>query len=216
MKVSQFRKLIREEVRKIVREVTTKVPSDGIVRDHKGKPQVKFTKKGNGTEVKAIATGKTFMTPMSVDQAYNKLFSVGQIMGNDGSSFNGIMHKTFNDDLYDLDPSDWKPFLTKERALSYKVGDSVVVDNLEDYPFKVKAIFPNKAKMLADVQKMTTPDKFKKLVKYLKDSEDDNWDLNNPDGSPWVYVVATGTSSEDRRYNEFPFVVPSEIVSSED
>jgi len=104
----------------------------------------------------------------------------------------------------------------KERALSYKVGDSVVVYNLEDYPFKVKAIFPNKEKMLADVQKMTTPVKFKKLVKYLSDSEDDNWDLNDPDGSPWVYVVATGTSSEDRRYNEFPFVVPSEIVSSED
>ncbi|CAB4142469.1 hypothetical protein UFOVP450_4 [uncultured Caudovirales phage] len=104
----------------------------------------------------------------------------------------------------------------KESVLSYKVGDSVVVDNLEDYPFKVKAIFPNKAKMLADVQKMTTPDKFKKLVKYLKDSEEDNWDLDNPDGSPWVYVVATGTSSEDRRYNLFPFVVPSEIVSSEE
>jgi hypothetical protein len=104
----------------------------------------------------------------------------------------------------------------KESVLDYKVGDSVVVDNMEDYPFKVKAIFPNKAKMLADVQKMTTPDKFKKLVKYLKDSEEDNWDLDNPDGSPWVYVVATGTSPEDRRMNQFPFVVPSEIVSSEE
>lgn len=104
----------------------------------------------------------------------------------------------------------------KEATPKFKVGDSVVVDNLEDYPFKVKAIFPNKAKMLKDVQNMTTPTKFKKLVQYLKDSEDDNWDIDDPDGSPWVYVVATGTSSEDRRYNEFPFVVPSEIVYPED
>lgn len=104
----------------------------------------------------------------------------------------------------------------KEATPKFKVGDSVVVDNLEDYPFKVKAIFPNKAKMLKDVQNMTTPAKFKKLVQYLKDSEDDNWDIDDPDGSPWVYVVATGTSSEDRRYNEFPFVVPSEIVWPED
>ena len=117
MKISEFKKLIREEVRKVVREVAIKAPSDGIVKDDKGKPQVKFTKKGNDTEVKAIATGKTFMTPMSVDQAYNKLFSVGQIMGNDGSSFNGKMHKTFNDDFYDLDPSDWKRFLTAPAAI---------------------------------------------------------------------------------------------------
>ena len=117
MKASELRNLIREEIRKVIREGVTKVPSDGIVRDNKGKPQISFTKKGTGTEVKAIATGKTFITPMSVDQAYNKLFSTGQIFGNDGSSFNGKMHKTFNDDFYDLDPSDWKRFLTAPAAI---------------------------------------------------------------------------------------------------
>jgi hypothetical protein len=75
------------------------------------------------------------MTPMSVDQAYNKLFSVGQIMGNDGSSFNGKMHKTFNDDLYDLDPSYWKRFLTAPAAI--KPGTRG--EDINTYPLTVVA-----------------------------------------------------------------------------
>ena len=135
MKLTQFRKLIREEVRRVIKEASTKVPSDGIVKDHKGKSQVQFTKKGNGTEVKAIATGKTFTTPMSVNQAYTKLFNVGQIMGNDGSSFNGKMHKTFNDDFNDLDPSHWKRFLT--APTTFKPGAKG--EDINMYPLTVVA-----------------------------------------------------------------------------
>jgi len=135
MKASEFRKLIREEVRKVLKEVTVKVPSDGIVRDHKGKPQVQFIKKGAGTEVKSLKTGKTFLSPMSVDQAYDKLFSVGQIDSNDGTSFNGKMQKTFNDTFNDLDPSDWKRFLTAANVI--KPGTKG--EDINMYPLTVVA-----------------------------------------------------------------------------
>ena len=135
MKQSEFRKLIREEIRRVIKEAAGKVPSDGIVRDHKGKPQVQFTKKGAGTEVKSLKTGKTFLSPMSVDQAYTKLFNVGQIFGNDGSSFNGKMHKIFNDDFNDLDPSDWKRFLTAADPIKPGTKGS----DINDYPLTVVA-----------------------------------------------------------------------------
>ncbi len=163
MKITEFRKLIREEVRKVIKEVATKVPSDGVVRDHKGKPQVQFTKKGNGTELKAIATGKTFMTPMSVDQAYNKLFSVGQIDGNDGSSFNGKMHKTFNDDFDDLDPSDWKRFLTAPTAI--KPGTRG--EDINMYPLTVVAgPFNSLNKVKAEIKS-----KYPKAMDIFKDPD---------------------------------------------
>jgi hypothetical protein len=135
VKITEFRKLIREEVHKVLREATVKVPSDGIVRDHKGTPQVQFTKKGNSTEIKSLRTGKTYLAPMSIEDAYNKLFSVGQIDTNDGLRFDGQKEKKFNQFLNDLNPSNWKRFLTAPNAI--KPGTKG--EDINMYPLTVVA-----------------------------------------------------------------------------
>jgi len=135
MKISEFRKLIREEVRKVINEVQTAMPSDGIVKDDKGRGQIKFTSKGSGTEVKSLSTGKTITSPLSIEKAYNALFKVGQIEGNDGSSFNGKKHIRFNNDFADLDPNDWKRFLIPSVGL--RVGTKG--EDINMYPLTVVA-----------------------------------------------------------------------------
>lgn len=135
MKTSEFRKLIREEICKVLKEVTVKVPSDGIVRDHTGKAQLKFTPKGSGTEVKSLSTGETILSPYPIDKAYNALFSVGQIDANDGNSFNGKMQKTFNDDIEGEDISAWTRFLMPKANL--QIGAKGVDTN--DFPLTITA-----------------------------------------------------------------------------
>jgi hypothetical protein len=103
------------------------------VRDDKGKPQVKFTTKGSGTEVKSISTGQTIQSPYPIEKAYNALFSVGQISTNDGVLFNGKKNKTFNDDIAGEDISGWKRFLTPAT----KIKPGAKGEDINMYPLTV-------------------------------------------------------------------------------